>query len=648
MKRVLLLVFILLFVLSACQTPSSDGQATEVETISTSPTTVSPTVTSTTDPPETLTICTADLPESLFLYDGNLTAVKENILAILQDGPFDRIDGEIVPVILKKVPTQADGDLRLESVSVQRGQTVVDARGELVVLSPGVRVRPSGCRDSDCAIDWDGESTLEMDQMVLNFHLRDGLAWSDGTTLTASDSVFSFELASAPEAEGLKWAEERTDVYETVDENTIRWIGKPGFSTANITRFFWTPLPSHLFDGSETWVEIAANPNLGDMLLSYGAFQVASRNDTQISLTPNPYYFRADEGLPLLDEIVFREVMGGAPEAWSYLERGECDLLDSSFGWENSPSLLDEIQNDSRFAVNELPGESWTQLVFGIQPASYDDFYNPSVGDRPDIFGDVRTRQAIAMSLDRQAMLDTAARGLGTIWESFVPPSQSQLSQAEAIAYDPDRSAELLHQAGWQDHDDDPDTPLQAWSVAGVPMGTELSLELLVNTSGFHQALAEVIRDSLKKVGVGVTITSMPAEEYYAAGPEGPLFGRRFDLALLTWQPMPMLDCGLYQSWGIPSLENQWIGTNIAGFSDEVYDNACADASLALPDEWEALLYEAEIPFIDSLPALPLLVKASFIIKREYNKNTPTEDLLDFFDTIEVYSISENGQYIKD
>jgi peptide/nickel transport system substrate-binding protein len=643
MKRVLLFVFILLFGFSACQTPSNDVGVT-AETFALTLTTMSPTVAATINPPETLTICTADLPENLFLYDGVLNAAKENILAVLLDGPFDRKGGEIVPVILKKVPTQGDGDLRLESVSVQRGQTVVDARGELVVLSPGVRVRPSGCRDSDCAIDWDGESTLEMDQMVLDFHLRDGLAWSDGTALTTSDSVFSFELASAPEAGGVKWAEERTDIYETVDKNTIRWIGKPGFSTVDITRFFWTPLPSHLFEGSETWAELAENPSLMDMSLSYGAFQVASRDDAQISLTPNPYYFRADEGLPLLDEIVFREVVGGAPEAWSYLEKGECDLLDSSFGWENTPSLLDEIQNDSRFAVNELPGESWTQLVFGIQPASYDDFYNPSVGDRTDIFGDVRTRQAIAMSLDRQAMFDTAARGLGMIWESFVPPSQSQLSQAEAIPYDPDRSEELLHQVGWQDHDEDPDTPLQAWSVVGVPMGTELSVELIVNTSGFYQALGEIIRNNLEAIGVGVTMSSLSPGEYYAPGPDGPLFGRRFDLALLTWQPMPMLDCGLYQSWGIPSVENQWIGTNVAGFSDEVYDNTCADASLAMPDEWAASLSEAEITFIDSVPAVPLLTKAAYIITMEYGDNALSGDLSNFFDMIEVYSVRENGQ----
>jgi len=646
MKRIFLLLFILLLVPSACQVPSKDVQETEVETsASLTPTNLLPMVTATTAPPETLTVCTTDLPGSLFLYDGALSAAKENILAVLLDGPFDRINGEILPVILEKVPTQGDGGLRLETVSVQRGQTVVDARGELVVLSPGVWVRPSGCRDSDCAIEWDGESALEMDQMVLEFHLRDALAWSDGTTLTGSDSVFSFELASATEAGGLQWAEERTESYEAVGEDTVRWIGKPGFTTGDITRFFWTPLPLHLFEGNETWAEIAQSPTLSDMSLSYGPFQVASRDENRISLTPNPYYFRGDEGLPVLDEITFMEIAGGASEAWSYLESGECDLLDSSFEWENSPTLLEEAQNEPGFEVVELLGESWTQLVFGINPASYDDLYNPSSGDRADIFGDVRTRKAIAMSLDREAMLETAAGGMGMIWNSFFPPSYSQLDQAETIRYDPEMSAELLYQAGWQDHDDDPNTQLQAWSVDGVPMGAELSVDLLISTSGFHQALAAVIRDSLEKVGVGVTITAMSLEDYYEVGPKGLLFGRGFDLAVLTWQPMPMLDCGLYQSWRIPSVDNQWIGTNIAGFSDQVYDNACADASLALPDEWAMSLSKAEKVFIDSLPALPLLAKATFIIKREdlgYGRSM--EDFLNFFDVIEEYSTGESGQ----
>ncbi len=645
MKRYLLLIMPLFLILSACHAPSTVVEETGVETSAVlTSTTLPPTATMTVEPPQVFTVCTANLPESLFPYDGPFSAAKENILAALLDGPFETVEGEVLPVILEKVPTQGNGDLRLEPVFVERGQTVVDARGELVVLSPGVRVRPSGCRESDCAITWDGESPLEMDQMVIDYHLRDDLAWSDGTPLAPSDSVFSFELASAPEAGGLHWAEERTDAYQAVGNRAIQWVGKPGFSTADITRFFWTPLPSHLFEGNETWVEIVEQPKLRDMGLSYGPFQVAARGETQISLKPNPHYFRADEGLPLVDEVIFKEFAGGPVEALSSLENGACDLLDSSFGWQNSPSLLIEAQENPDFDVVALPGESWTQLVFGIQPASYDDLYNPLLGDRPDIFGDVRTRQAIAMSLNRQDMLDTAAKGLGEIWWSFVPPSQSQISQAEAIAYDPEMSAELLYQAGWRDHDSDPHTPLQAWSVNGVPIGTDLSLELLVNTSGFHQALGEIIKNNLETIGVGVNVTSLSVEDYYAPGPEGPLFGRQFNLALMSWQPMPTLDCGLYQSWRIPSAESQWIGTNIAGYSDEVYDTACADASIAWGENWSASLLEAENAFIDFLPAVPLLATENYFITTDDVALVSKNYVVNFFDRIEAFSFGGKTQ----
>jgi peptide/nickel transport system substrate-binding protein len=636
-------IIILVFLLSACHAPSDNAQMTKtVPVMDVSSTEVSPTIAVTNEPLE-ITVCTANLPESLFLYDGVQSISKKNILALLLDSPFDRVDGELLPVILEKIPTQVDGDLRLETAAIQLGQTVVDVWGNLVVLSEGVTVRPSGCRDSDCAVLWDGEGTLEMDQMVLEFDLRDDLAWSDGTALRASDSVFSFELAGATKADGLKWAEERTAVYEAVDEDTVRWIGKPGFTTAEIDRFFWTPLPSHLFEGFETWDEFAEDARLVESLLSYGPFVIASRSDSSITFKPNPYYFQADEGLPLLDKITFKQIEGDGVEAWGHLKSRDCDLLDSSFVWENNLSLLDEIQEDGRFLVVEQPGKSWTQLVFGIKPASYDDFYNPSVGDRPDIFGDIRTRTAIAMSLDRAAMLEDAAGGMGVVWSSFISPSQSQLEEGSAIAYDPEASRELLYEVGWRDHDDNPDTPLQAGSVENVPVGSEFSIELLASSSGFHQALADIIRRSLMEIGIGVSVTSMPAENLYAAGSDSLLFGRRFDLAILSWQPMTTLDCGFYHTWGIPSEQNNWIGTNIAGFSSDDYDNACAESSLALPDEQTAALSEAERVFIDSLPAVPLLSKPTFYItKKTCCDEFMPEDILIMFNIIETTSVREN------
>jgi hypothetical protein len=56
----------------------------------------------------------------------------------------------------------------------------------------------------------------------------------------------------------------------------------------------------------------------------------------------------------------------------------------------------------------------------------------------------------------------------------------------------------------------------------------------------------------------------------------------------------------------MPSSENRWVGTNIAGLNDQNYDHACSSAALALPGELESSLLNAETAYLDVLPAVPL------------------------------------------
>jgi peptide/nickel transport system substrate-binding protein len=597
--------------MTACSPTMVDPTPTATRSAETRATELEPAPTATSIPPVTFTVCTAKLPAGLSLYDGVQTRVKANIHSMIYDRPFDLINGELVPVLLETVPTQANGDLRLMPVAVRSGQTVVDARGELVVLKNGVRVRPSGCRQADCVIEWDGVTPLEMNQMRLTFELREGLTWSDGERVTASDSVFSFDLGSAPEAPGLRWAEERTDSYVAVDQKTVQWMGRPGFTTAHIERFFWQPLPSHLFSGAESWAELSEAEALTSSPLSYGPFILTSWDPTSMQFKPNPYYYRRDENLFQMDTIIFRVVDDGAAGAWGALQSGDCDMLDSSFGMENDPQLLETIGQDARFEVIMQEGNDWTQLVFGIQTAADH--------DRPDFFGDVRTRQAFAACLDRDAMMETTMDGLVLPWPSFLPASVSQLAPVDRIAQDLEFGIASLEEVGWRDHDGDPETPLQAWGVANLQAGMPLVVELLINTSGFQRDLADIIQHSLQQCGIAVNVRALPAPDLYAPGPEGPLFGRAFDLALLSWQSMPEPDCGYYYRWRIPSGDNYWVGSNLAGLVDEAYDHTCSTAALALPEEYLAALQSAERAFVTSLPAVPIFAPPTVIVLPSQN-----------------------------
>jgi peptide/nickel transport system substrate-binding protein len=642
MKRLLLFIILFGLALAACRPQTETPTPGISQTIQPTATTY-PTPSQTPDPPRTLTVCVAQMPETLFPYDGLNSWPKTNLLTILYEAPYEIVRETVLPVILDRAPSLANGDLRLEPVNVQRGQTVVDAEGDLAVFQPGLAVRPSGCHEADCALVWDGESQLQMDQMVVDYHLREDLAWSDGVPVTAVDSVFSFQLAIDSDAPGLHWAEDRTENYQALGSDTLQWTGRPGFSTWDLSRFFWRPLAAHLFDGDISWSEIANSEKLTRTPLSYGPFQIKSWDGGGILLIPNPHYHQASEGLPLLDKVVFRQVEGGREAAIKGLQAGECDVLDVSFGWENDLALLTEITANGSAEVHTQTGGAWWQLVFGINQAAYDDGYNPALGDRPDYFGDPLVRKAIAACLDREAMRTRALGEWGQLWSSFLPPEETRLSPEERIIYNPEQASADLEAAGWLDMDSDPATSRIAVNLPEVPPGTEFRLELLVDTTQFQQDMGAFIQESLAACGIGVTVEALPSEQLYAPGPNGPLFGRQFDLALIAWEASPMLDCRLYLNQAIPTSDNQWVGTNISGLDQQDYDLACAAAGLAAEDNWPATARQAELVFINHLPVIPLFSPPQATV---YSSALCVEELLtagnEFFNRIERITGDKN------
>ena len=587
--RIFSALFLVGLLLAACQLPVTHPPTETQKALTPTPTSA-PTATAL--PPKTLTICTASEPQSLYLYDGRQSRAKANLLEAIYDGPFDQFEGKLQPVILEALPGLENGGLRLEEVLVVPGQEIVDANGQLVVFKTGVTVRPSGCLESACALTWDGRGEFYMDQMVLQFRLLPGLQWSDSAPLQASDSVYSYQLAADPQTPINKWAIDRTASYIALDTQTIEWRGIPGFSTSQVQHFFWSPLPQHAWSNLSAQALLTAEQSTRQPL-GWGAFTLAEWSaGTSITFQRNPHYFRASEGLPGVDILTF--LFEPSPtQAVDMLKAGECDLLDSSFHLE---SQLDSLQADlkgSGLSLLVFASNVTEELVFGIKPAAYDDGYQPGYGDRQDIFADNRTRQAIAHCIDRERI---SAEVLG---------GYSSLNGWSEIAYDPLKGAQLLESVGWKDVDADPLTPRQAWGVANVQTAFPFEVTLLTSQSPFHAAVAQIMVDSLADCGIKVNWQPLPAQDLYAEGPAGPLFGRQFDLALLSWAVEPQAYCTLYQSWAVPNQANYWIGTNLAGLQAEKFDDTCSDFQLAV-DPNSPFADNLTRAFNEHLPALPL------------------------------------------
>jgi len=555
-----------------------------------------------------LTVCLGEEPNTLFPY-AQPNAAALSVLAAVDNGPIDSVSYEYQPVILQKLPSLADGDAQILPVTVQAGTTVVDADGNIASLAQGMRIRPASCRADSCSVTYDGVSSLQMDQMLVTFHLRPDVTWSDGTPVTADDSAYAYQIANDTLPAGARFLEDHTQTYEATDPSSTQWWGLPGYLDSSFMTNFWAPAPKHVWSAFQPQ-DLAQTDVVARSPIGWGPYSVQEWTPgDHITLEKNPYYFRASEGYPKFDELEFR-FMSDPNAAISELTAGRCDILDPSVRLDGQVDLLEQLQQSGQARASIVPGMAIEWLGLGIAPASYDDGISLAKGDRPDILGDPQTRQALALCMDRQKIVDTVLSGKSTVPLSFVPPGNPlYVSTVDAYDFDPTRGNQLLDLAGWRDLDGDPTTPRVAVSVANVPAGTPLSLNYYSTAALQRRQAADILTKSLAQCGVGTSVQYFSQNDLYAPGPEGLLFGRRFDLiqyAMSTDSIVP--PCTWFTTREIPNAADQWVGTNVTGFSSPEYDVACASTALSLPGEaaYADAFQQAQSIFASELPAIPL------------------------------------------
>ncbi len=556
-----------------------------------------------------LTICLGEEPTTLYPY-GNLNSAARSVLSAIYDGPMDAVEYGYEAIILEKVPSLEDGDAQISPVTVNAGDKVVDTSGNVVTLDTGVKVRPSACRSDDCAITYDGSSSLKMDQMVATFTMLKGLMWSDGLPLTSSDSIYSFKLASDEATPDSKFLVDHTAAYEAADDQTIQWWGKPGFIDPEYYTNFWMPLPEH------AWKEFQPADLLkvdvsSKLPLGWGPYIIDKwEAGKSLHLVKNLNYFRAESGLPKFDELTFL-IYPDTNAAVSALVDGTCDVLDPSTRLDEQVGLLQQLRlkNQVRLLTAQTNVMEW--LSFGITPASYDDGFNAKK-DRPDYFGDKRTRQAIALCLDRQKVVDTVLFGLSQVPDSYVPPDHPLHNpNVQTYEFNPASGNQILEQVGWLDQDNDPATPRQAFTVTNVPVNTPLVLNYYTTTATQRHQVAEIFAQSLAECGIGLNVIYSNASDHYLPGPTGPLFGRKFDLAeyaigVNSLEPQ----CSWFMSSQIPSAANHWVGTNVSGYKNPNFDAACQKTLQTVSTDPEyAFHQEAQAIFAADIPAIPLYLR---------------------------------------
>ncbi len=551
-----------------------------------------------------LVIGQAQEPDSLYTHGATMLA-STHVLNSIYDSPIEGLSYDYQAVAVKALPKieNNDGSAALEMVSVQAGEKYVDATTQEVTTATAT-------------VD-------NLGQLTVKWTFVDGLTWQDGTPVTAEDSVWSYKLACDLASPTSKFLCDRTVSYEAVDDKTVQWVSLPGYTPQDYFTNVYTPLPRHQpgADGtpmSEMTAEaILKDDEFNRKPWSYGPFMIEEwSSGDYIKLVRNENYWRKAEGLPILDTVIHKFIKD-SNALLAALRTGDIDVATQDGLDITMFSDLEAASEAGEATPYYVPGTVWEHIDFNLQPLDE----RPAFGACKDV------RLAIAYGTDRATMVNEIQRGKTTVADTIMPPEHWAYppdGMLTSYAYDKEKAAELLEQAGFTDPDGDgvrsAAQDVTCTVVTGVdgattdkviPAGT--ALEMTLNTTKGNVMREEttlLFQQNMADIGIKVNLEYLPADTLFAKTEEGPLTGRRYDLGEFAWVSGVSPSVGLYWCDQIPTPENNWAGQNNPGFCNPEYDKVSKTADNTL-ERAEALpmYHEAQKIFSDELPVLPLFAR---------------------------------------
>ncbi|MCS6842047.1 MAG: peptide ABC transporter substrate-binding protein [Roseiflexus sp.] len=517
---------------------------------------------------DTWIIGTLDLPSDLYPYPQSAATRRAtaSITEVLFPSPILTYDyAYTVTGVLERIPTLENGDVELRKVDAY-----LDATGALTTTVTDV--------------------VTQVDQLVITFRWNPRLRWSDGTPVTADDSVFAYELAkAAPPGDAAAELLAKTAAYEKVSDHTTRAVLRPDYVGAAYFMSYWTPLPRHLLQGVDP--ARVRESAFARQPVGYGPYMIVERTATELRFERNPYYFGP---APAASRLVFRE--------FADLELLRANLLngnlDLGIADRISPTVLERFDADAAegtLQVITIPSPVWEHILFNL--------------DVP-VLQDIRVRRALAYGTNRQAIADALFGGRTPVLDSWVLPGHKLAAPPDQLTrypYDPDRARQLLEEAGYTDSDGD--------GVRVSSDGITLTLQLLTTQgSEVRREIARRFQDDMRAIGVQIDINEAPPDEMFAS--DGPLYLRQFDLALFGWIAGP--EPGGLQLWScaaVPGESNNYRGENFAGWCFRDADRAVRTADTTLdPVERAAAYLRQQQLWTQELPAIPLFQRLSIVV----------------------------------
>lgn len=312
------------------------------------------------------------------------------------------------------------------------------------------------------ALDLAARLTEDGDPLTIVADLQPGLRWHDGAPLTARDVEFTYQSVLDPRFATPIGGEFRRR-FAAVRADPLNPL-RVRFALRRPLATLWSDLvlgiaPAHL-------LEHTADRRFAGPVVGSGPWTVLGEASgdrvtlQRVAPTPNNradrLTFRAisDEGARSLSVLG-----GGADVAWSGL----------------SPAILQGAAKTGRAKLHAAPGIAWVYLGLNL---------------RQSPLHRQQVRQALALALERNSVIDTLLGGLAAPASGMFAPGHWAHTALPEWNHDPAAAERLLDQAG---------LPRQA-------NGWRFALEIKVSTSRLRRSVGRALAEQLRQVGIDASV----------------------------------------------------------------------------------------------------------------------------------------------
>ena len=356
------------------------------------------------------------------------------------------------------------------------------------------------------------------DGLTWTFNVRRDVRWHDGAPFTAHDVEFTFNRiiynddipASSRASFQFRFLNEDTGVWEespmtvtALDDYTVQCVLPAPFApflrsmgTAIYPRHV---LEKHVDDGTfnEIW-DINTDPA---EIIGTGPFTIESYvPGERLVHKRNPDYWLKDaqgNSLPYLDNIV-RIIV---PDLEAELEMFLDGVADTHGILGEELAQLEPLQAEGNFTVHRRgPAFGTTFLTFNMNPGSNPDTYEPYVeSHKLAWFQNKEFRQAVAHTIDKEAIINEILHGSGYPQWSSISPAAGDFHNPNArrYEYDIDKANAILDGLGWVDTNGN--------GIREDAAGNEIEISLVTNSgNSVRERVGDKISLGMGQIGLDV------------------------------------------------------------------------------------------------------------------------------------------------